>query len=171
MSISFQKCTVRNLKELQHISKETFIDAFEKQNNPQDFWEYVNHAFSEETLSKQLLQKGTAFYFAYSNSSLVGYFKINAGNAQSDVKDPESLELERIYVLKAYQGKQFGAKMLEKAISIAKEMRLKYLWLGVWEHNTSAIRFYERFGFKKFGEHPYIIGNDVQTDWLMKLHI
>lgn len=171
MSINFHKCSIHNLKELQHISKETFIDAFEKQNNPHDFWEYVNHAFSEDALSKQLAQEGTAFYFAYSNNSLVGYFKINTGNAQSDVKDPNSLELERIYVQKTHQGKQFGARMLEEAVYIAKEMGLTYLWLGVWEHNTAAIRFYERFGFKKFGEHPYIIGNDVQTDWLMKLSL
>lgn len=171
MSVNFQKCSIHNLKELQRISTETFIDAFEKQNNPQDFWEYVNHAFSEEALSNQLAQEGTAFYFAYCNSSLVGYFKINIGNAQSDVKDPNSLELERIYVLKDHQGKQFGANMLDKAIRMAKEMGLKYLWLGVWEHNAAAIRFYERFGFKKFGEHPYIIGKDIQTDWLMKLNL
>ena len=41
------------------------------------------------------------------------------------------------------------------------------MWLGVWEKNLKGIRFYERFGFKKFSEHLFVLGNDIQTDWLM----
>ncbi|MEM9391391.1 MAG: GNAT family N-acetyltransferase, partial [Bacteroidota bacterium] len=45
---------------------------------------------------------------------------------------------------------------------------LGYIWLGVWEYNTDAIRFYERLGFTPFGQHSFILGSDHQTDILMK---
>lgn len=40
--------------------------------------------------------------------------------------------------------------------------------LGVWEHNHRALRFYEKNGFIAFGTHIFQLGNDQQTDILMK---
>ncbi len=102
---------------------------------------------------------------------ITGYFKINQGNAQTDIYDENAMELERIYILKNFQGKRLGAWALNKVLEFAKEGGAQYVWLGVWEHNSKAIRFYERHGFKKFGEHPYYIGNDRQNDWLMRFDI
>ena len=68
-----------------------------------------------------------------------------------------------------FQGKQIGKAMLYKAIAIARSKKASFLWLGVWKKNKEAIKFYERYGFKKFMTHPYLIGKDKQTDWLMKL--
>jgi ribosomal protein S18 acetylase RimI-like enzyme len=81
------------------------------------------------------------------------------------------MELERIYVVPEYQGKGIGADILKQILIHAKEWNKKYLWLGVWEHNPKAISFYQRHGFQKFGEHPYFIGNDKQTDWLLRLDL
>jgi len=58
--------------------------------------------------------------------------------------------------------------MMRKCIDIALEKNYHTIWLGVWEHNQRAIDFYKRWGFKKFDEHDFILGNDVQKDWLMK---
>jgi ribosomal protein S18 acetylase RimI-like enzyme len=60
---------------------------------------------------------------------------------------------------------------MQECISIAKRKQRDYIWLGVWEKNDKAIRFYERFGFKRFGEHEFVLGNDRQTDWLMMLKL
>ena len=99
---------------------------------------------------------------------MVGYLKINFGTAQSDIEDDSALELERIYVSKEFQGRQIGSQTLTKVLELAKNQNKQYVWLGVWEQNQGAIRFYERYGFIKFGEHPYYIGSDKQTDWLMR---
>lgn len=74
------------------------------------------------------------------------------------------MELERIYVLSPYQGQGVGAKALNFVLQLAKRTNKTYVWLGVWEKNEAAIRFYEKWGFKKIGTHPYDIGNDRQTD-------
>nr|WP_299385985.1 GNAT family N-acetyltransferase [Allomuricauda sp.] len=167
----YRLCTLADLDMLVNISKETFIAAFEKDNDPNDFVDYIGSAFSPEQLRQELDTKGTRFYFVYEDMDLVGYFKLNTGKAQSDIKDRVSLELERIYVLPNKQGLGIGAWILEQVIAIAKNDALDYVWLGVWEHNPKAIRFYLRYGFTKFGTHPYFIGGDKQTDWLLRLKV
>lgn len=169
MDLVFKKCTLNDLDVLTEISRTTFIQAFEKDNEPEDFKDYVGKAFHPGQLKKELLKPATHFYFVYNDQTLVGYFKINEAGGQSDLNKPNTLELERIYVKSSFQGKNLGMKMLEKVIEIASSKKIEHIWLGVWEHNKGAIRFYERRGFIKFGEHPYWIGTDEQTDYLMKL--
>lgn len=171
MNLSFKKCDVRNLDELIEISRITFINAFEKDNNPEDFNDYMNSALSKETIKTELLNPNSKFYFTYFNNALVGYFKLNENEVQTERFNQNTLELERIYILDQFQGQQIGKHMLFKTIEIAKEKQVSFLWLGVWEKNIDAIRFYERYGFKKFDTHFYNIGNDKQTDWLMKLNL
>jgi len=71
-------------------------------------------------------------------------------------------------VLQAYHGKQVGQLLYENAIRIARERALEYVWLGVWEKNARALRFYEKNGFLPFDKHIFKLGNDVQTDIMVK---
>ncbi|MEX1301581.1 MAG: GNAT family N-acetyltransferase, partial [Desulfotignum sp.] len=90
------------------------------------------------------------------------------GTSQTESKAENTLEIERIYVLKEFHGKTVGQQLYEKAMEIAKEKSVTYVWLGVWEKNSKAIRFYEKNGFKAFDTHIFRLGNDKQTDILMK---
>lgn len=107
----------------------------------------------------------------YNDKECVGYFKLNKKEAQTEPFGNTSIEIERIYVLDKFQGLQIGKQMLFKIVEMAKQENVSFIWLGVWEKNTAAIRFYERHGFVKIGTHPYYIGNDKQTDWLMRLDL
>ena len=171
MNLFYKNCTEKDIQVLVEISMRTFVSAFETQNNPEDFKSYINKAFSKEQLNKELSHPNVRFYLVYKENNLVGYYKLNSKNAQTEPLGDDSIEIERIYVLDTYQGQNIGKDMLLKIIDIAKNEKKTFLWLGVWEKNTSAIRFYERYGFKKFGTHPYIIGTDIQTDWLMRLDL
>ena len=170
MEYELRKCTLSDLKTLLRISKETFVTTFEKDNNPDDFQKYVESTFTEENLKLQLQQKTSQFYFVFEGNCLIGYLKLNEAETQTDIHDQDSMELERIYLLEEHQGKGAGKWMLEKAIEMCRiKKQAKYIWLGVWEHNTRAIRFYEKYGFQKFAKHSFLIGKDEQTDWLMRL--
>ena len=171
MKLHLRPCSITDLEVLINLGRRTFIEAFEKDNKPEDFKIYLDSAFREETLYKELQDINSAYYFIYMESSLVGYIKLNENEAQSDINDINSIELERIYVLAEFQGHGIGEWVLRQVISIAKVKNRSYVWLGVWEHNPKAIKFYQRMGFYKFGTHPYFIGNDEQTDWLMRLDI
>ncbi len=170
MKLHYHKCTPADLDQLVEISRTTFIDAFRSHNNPEDFENYLATAFHPSQLDSELRNSNTDFYFTMADDTLAGYFKLNAGDAQSETNE-NGLELERIYVRAQFQGKQIGQQMLEKAKELARSRDKDFLWLGVWEENTRAIRFYEKLGFTRFGTHPYYIGKDKQTDWLMKLEL
>ena len=171
MYLQLQLCTSNDTKKLLSISRQTFIDAFEDANKPEDFAHYMNTAFSEETILQELLNPHASFYFVNQKNHTVAYFKLNDHKAQTDVHDKDAFELERIYVLSAYQGLGIGHWVIEQVSALAKKAQKKYIWLGVWEKNVSAIQFYEKKGFVKFGRHPYYIGQDKQMDWLMRLDL
>jgi ribosomal protein S18 acetylase RimI-like enzyme len=168
MNLSFEKCTIKDLNILVDISRNTFIHAFEKQNHPEDFWDYINKAFNENAIVEQLLNINSEFYFVYLKNVLVGYFKLNKNEAQTEQFAKRSIELERIYVINEFQNQGIGRHILKKVIDLSKTYKATFIWLGVWQENKGAVRFYQTFGFKIFGSHPYYIGKDKQTDWLMK---
>lgn len=171
MELVLRLCTDDDIDTLVEISKETFTTAFEKDNDPKDFENYINTAFNSQTLLEQIRNVDSVFYFTYVKGQLIGYIKINQHQAQTDVKLDHSMELERIYVVDAFQNKGYGKLILNKVIQLGLKANKKFLWLGVWERNLNAIRFYERLGFVKFATHPYYIGTDKQTDWLMRLDL
>lgn len=167
--VIFEKISPADLKELQELSRKTFSDAFAADNNPDDLRLYLETAFSEDNLGNELLNPLSEFYFGKTDGETVGYFKINLGEAQTDFQDEDAMELERIYIKKEFQNQQIGQKMIDTVIEMAIQRKMSYLWLGVWEKNSRAIDLYLRNGFKFNGEHPYMVGNDLQTDKIMKL--
>ena len=171
MNLHLSKCTNSDLDRLISISRKTFIDAFENQNNPDDFRAYMETAFSREPILRELINPQMSFYLVYSEDEPIAYFKLNEDEAQRDIKDENAIELERIYVKSKFQRNKIGHFMLNNIKHIAVSKNKSYLWLGVWEKNGKAIRFYEKNGFIKFGKHPYYIGTDKQMDWLMKLNL
>ncbi len=171
MELTLHHCSIADLDQLLLISRETFTDAFAAQNNPEDFEHYLNSALTKEKIACELDHPHTSFYFVKNSKETVGYFKINDAKAQTDIRDNMSFELERIYVLTKHQGHGIGEWTIKKVIHLAQEAKKEYIWLGVWEENIRAIRFYENKGFVKFGRHPYYIGKDKQMDWLMKLDL
>ena len=169
--VSLEPCTFSDLAVLREVALETFKEAFAAQNDPEDFESYLKEAFSEERLRREMTEPETRFFFLYDRKHLAGYAKINSGKAQTEPQDANALEIERIYVRAPFQGKGLGGWLLGKLISLAREEGKTYVWLGVWEENKEAIRFYKRHGFVIFGKHPYYIGSDRQMDWMMRLDL
>ncbi len=156
---------------LLNFAKQQFIAFFEGYNSKENLDFYTKSAFTTEKIYSELKNTNSEFYFAKLNSEIIGYLKVNFGEAQTELQDETSLELERIYVAKEYQGKKVADLLLLRTIEIAKNKNLNYIWLGVWENNTPAIRFYEKNNFVKFDTHIFKMGSDEQTDFLMKLEI
>ena len=169
--MTIRKLTVQDVAELQRISVKTFVDAFGAVNSSEDMELYLSSMFSIELLTEELSNPFLHFYFAEVNGETAAYKKMNLGETSEEGIPNPSLELERIYVLTSAQGQAIGQSLLNHAKQLAKEQNVHYLWLGVWEHNPGAIRFYERNGFQKFGEHPFFLGKDIQNDFLMRLDL
>ena len=169
--IEITKVKEDELRELQQISKQTFYETFADVNSAENMQRFLQEAYDIEKLRIEMENPDSAFYFARQGDNVIGYLKINFGASQTELKDTDSLEIERIYVAKEFHGLKVGQILYEKALAIASEKNCKYLWLGVWEHNARAISFYKKNGFVEFGQHKFVLGDDVQTDIMMKLAI
>ena len=145
-SIQIAPIALSDLEALKELGKETFLDSFSWGNTVENMKLYMNKAFADEQLSSEITNPCSEFYFALDNNRPVGYVKINFEEAQNELKGEQCLELERIYVRKAYQGNRVGQMLFDKVREIAEIRNMDFIWLGVWDKNPGAIRFYERNG-------------------------
>ena len=157
-----------DVRQLQQIGRQTFFETFAASNSEQNMRQYLAEGFAPDKLRAELEQPHSAFYFAEQAGRVVGYLKVNTGPAQTEQQTDNALEIERIYVLQEFHGQRVGQVLYEQALALAQEAQVDYLWLGVWEENPRAIRFYQKNGFVAFDKHVFQLGNDEQTDILMK---
>ena len=167
-NLAISKLTNKDVDQLQQISRQTFHETFAAVNSEADMNQYLEQSFARDKLTAELINEESEFYFARVNNIIAGYLKLNRGQAQTELKNATGLEIERIYVLKEFHGKQVGQALYEKAVEVANTMQADYIWLGVWEENQRAIAFYRKNGFEPFDTHLFRLGDDVQTDILMK---
>jgi ribosomal protein S18 acetylase RimI-like enzyme len=160
-----------DLLALQEISRQTFFDTFADVNTPANMQQYLDVNLSMKQLTKEWMHPATYFYFVKQKDEVLAYLKINETDAQTEKRAEASLEIERIYVLLANQGKGIGQLLLDFSIQATKDKGFNLIWLGVWEHNQKALQFYEKNGFNFFGKHSFFLGNDEQTDLLMELRL
>jgi len=170
-NIDIQKVTLENIDQLQQIGRQTFFETFSSGNTEENMKKYLDEELSITKLTTELNDNNAEFYFAKDVEKVIGYLKLNFGQSQTELQDDKALEIERIYVLKEYHGKSVGQILYDKAIQIARKKSAEYVWLGVWEENSRAINFYKKNGFVEFDKHVFKLGNDEQTDIMMKVKL
>ncbi|MEY2811155.1 MAG: hypothetical protein RI991_150 [Bacteroidota bacterium] len=169
MEIQIRLVSVKEVAELKALARTAFAQTFTDHNQPENVEKYLDESFTIEKLTEELNNKNSQFFFALVDNIPVGFLKVNIGDAQTELKEADGMELQRIYVLQDYHGKSVGQVLFEKAKSLAIEGGYPYLWLGVWEENHRALNFYRKNGFLPFDKHIFKMGDEKQTDWMMKL--
>ena len=167
-SLTIRLATVADAELIADLSRRTFYDSFASQNTKEDMDKFMNEQFNKEALMKEVGAEGNIFLLAYANNEVGGYVQMREGEKRSEFENKSSIEIARIYAVQHSIGKGTGSALMQNCIDIAKELNREIIWLGVWEHNRRAIDFYTKWGFEKFAEHDFVLGSDVQTDWLMK---
>lgn len=167
--ITVRRAVGSDLALLQDVGRTTFYETFAAVNTAEDMRKYLDEAFSSERLQAELSDIDAEFYLALIDNEVSAYLKVNFGRSQTEIREDRSVEIERIYVLKKYQGRKVGQTLFEKALALARQRNAEFVWLGVWEKNYKAIDFYRRNGFVAFDQHVFRLGDDEQTDIMMKL--
>jgi ribosomal protein S18 acetylase RimI-like enzyme len=150
------------------LGKQTFYEAFADQNDPDDLKKYLDESFTREKIESEFQNQDSSFYFSLQGETITGYLKLNKGKAQTDFFGNEYLEVERLYVLEKYKATGIGRSLMKKAFEIAESEGSRYVWLGVWEFNEPAKAFYKKLGFERYGQHTFQLGNDPQTDIILR---
>ena len=155
------------------LAERTFRDAWQDENDPDEFEAYCRENFSVENLSAELAVPHAEFYFALSDDHPVAYLKLNIDRPprSPDGMAGTAVQLERIYVLQNFQSQRIGEQLIQFSEERARRAGAAWLWLSVWQKSPRTIRFYERNGFDIFGVETFWVGNDPQPDWLMRKRI
>jgi len=172
-SITIRHATLDDAKLLTDLSYTTFWDAFahHPKNAPDDLAHYMRQAFSVEQIEAELAEPRSVFLIAEIDDKPAGYAKLNIDTTEDGVSAAKPIELSRLYSHQEYIGKGVGQNLMDACFEFAKANEHDMMWLGVWEFNPRAQRFYEKNGFRTVGKHIFQLGSDPQTDLLMQKEI
>lgn len=167
MNFLIREATTSDAALIADISRQSFYDTFAADNSKEDMDKFLSEQFTRGKLMLEVGRREFAFYLLYVDNVVAGYVKLRFGNVPAGLPVRSALEIARLYCMKAFIGQGVGKALMQKCIDKAREEHFEAVWLGVWERNRRAIDFYTGFGFEKFGETDFLLGNDLQCDWLM----
>lgn len=147
----------------------TFYEAYFEQDTPVDIANYITESFSPETIDAELADENIEYHLAFVDEHAVGYIKLIRGTEAEGIETETSLELKRIYVVERFWRARIGEKLLTFARTRATEQGFEYLWLGVWQENARAQRFYQKFGWKKVGTITFPYGDSVGINDVLRI--
>ena len=172
-NLKIRRGVIEDAETLAPLAIKIFNDAFAANplNKPEDMRLYIAEAFSLEQTRRELADENIIFLIAEVEENMVGYAKLQENSIEDCVSDENAVELSRLYVLKDFHGRGVAGKLMDECFDIARRKNYQTMWLGVWEHNFRAQKFYEKLGFVKVGSHVFQLGSDPQIDWVLEKKI
>lgn len=171
MSATIRQCTADDAELICSLGATTFRETFGNDNSQKNMEDYLQQSFSPRSVESQLSNSSSTFLIANLEDTPAAYMQLNTGDAPTEQIGEMSMEVERLYVLSDFKRCGLGTLLMHQAFSRARDKNLNKIWLGVWEHNKPAQRFYLAMGFKRTGEHVFPLGDDLQTDWIMTAQV
>lgn len=154
-----------NANELARVARQIFLDTFLPVNNADDVIDYADRFLNAECLAEQLSHPAYFTFGVFLQDDLIGYIQMHLN--RDEVYEGIDLELKRFYLLKEFHGKGYAEKMMDACVQKARHLGYSKFWLGVWEKNFKALRFYQKQGFEKISSHDFVMGSETQTDFIL----
>jgi ribosomal protein S18 acetylase RimI-like enzyme len=166
--IEIKQAKIEDTAAMREVAIQSYSDTFSESNTPENLEAFFKEAYSLEKMRKEYDEPGSMLYLACEGSRVAGFLRLRTTQEVEKELGLNTIELQRLYIHKDFQNQKVGKMLMQKAIDYAVEKKFEWIWLGVWERNFNAQRFYNKWGFEKFGEHVFQMGDDPQIDWLMK---
>jgi len=166
--IEIREAVFSDVAAMREVAIQSYVDTFAEVNTPENMSAFLNDAYSQSKLEDEFHQHGSKLYLACEGDRVAGFLRLRISEEVADKLGSNTIELQRLYIHKDFQNQKVGRMLMQKAIDYAIENKFEWIWLGVWEQNFNAQRFYAKWGFEKFGEHVFQMGDDPQIDWLLK---
>lgn len=166
--IEVREAQLEDIPEVRQVAISSYHDAFAHHNTPENMAAYIQESYNLPRLIAELLEPNSKLFIAWQDTRIIGFSRMRESDEVSDILGNNTIELQRLYVLTETQGKSVGKLLMDYSLKYATGKAYDWIWLGVWERNFQAQAFYGKWGFEKFSEHVFQIGDDPQTDWLLK---
>jgi diamine N-acetyltransferase len=153
---------------MREVAIRSYLDTFSDSNTPENMKAFLEGSYSLEKLQSEFHEPGSVLYLACEGDQVIGFLRLRKSNEVANKLGDNTIELQRLYIDTTYHGRQVGTKLMQEALRYAIKSKFKWIWLGVWEKNFNAQKFYAKWGFERFGEHVFQMGDDPQIDWLLR---
>ncbi len=171
MNISIRKADLSDIKIICALGITTFYEAYFEQDDALDLANYVLESFGIEQIEKEVKDKNSTFFIADADARAVGYAKLRENAPAECLKGEITVEIQRVYILEKMRGKGVGDALMQRCFDEARRKNYESVWLGVWEQNLAAQRFYQKYGFQKVGEITFPYGETTGTNYVLKLDL
>jgi diamine N-acetyltransferase len=170
MDLNIRKAKIEEAESLAEMAWNSFYDTFHDhpKNAPEDLKSYMDQAFTAEAFAAEIADPEVGYFVAEIENEIAGYVKLKQNSDEEGISGENPIELCRLYAAHKFIGQGVGKALMLHSLEFAKEHGHDTIWLGVWEYNYNAQKFYTKFGFEKCGEHVFQLGSDPQIDWLME---
>ena len=162
-----EPATLQDAQALRDVSEQTFIDTYAVYNTPENMALHIATKFTLEQIQAELSDTSVQYLLLKKAGQLIGFTKLLKNHAPKELHSENVIEIERFYVDKAFHGQNLGKHLMQSSLDWCKKSGFEKVWLGVWEENARALRFYTKMGFEKIGEHVFVLGTEVQNDYVM----
>ncbi len=166
--IEIREATLHDIPAMREVAISSYADTFSDSNSPENMEAFFKDSYNLRKLEEELHEPNSRLFIAFEGDTQVGFLRLRKSNEVVNLLGENTIELQRLYVLTSAQGKSVGRLLMETAMAYAQQKKYDWIWLGVWEKNFRAQRFYGNWGFEKFSEHTFWMGDDPQVDWLLK---
>jgi ribosomal protein S18 acetylase RimI-like enzyme len=166
--IKIRKAKIEEVSAVRELAIEVYNDTFAEHNTPENLEAFFKDSYGLEKFNAEFSEPSSALYVALRELKIIGFMRLRKCNEVDKYLGTNHLELQRLYIHRDYHGSAVSRMFMEEALAYAKKGKFEWIWLGVWEKNFRAQRFYSKWGFERFGEHVFQMGDDPQIDWLMK---
>lgn len=167
MACRIAPATLEQMAHVCRIGREVYTDTFAPYNTEANLRAYLDEAYVLPTLEAEWAEPASAYYLSWDGDQPTGFMRLRRNNEAAQYLGEHTVELHRLYIRKPWQAAGVGSRFMEVALAEARNRGVHWIWLGVWEKNFPAQAFYKKWGFEKFGDHVFRMGDDPQTDWLL----
>lgn len=167
-SVTIRAATKEDLPTVLRVAIASYEDAFAEFNTRENMEAFYAESYTLDRFIMEFDEPQAVLFVACRDEAIIGFARLRVNPEADGHLDGTAIELQRLYIHPDHQGIRAGAWLMQRAIEYANAQPFDWLWLGVWERNYKAQAFYEKHGFIRFSEHIFQVGDDPQTDWLLK---
>ena len=168
MTLTVRMATKDDAVLIADVSRQTFYDTFAADNTAENMELFLSKQFTRGKLILEVGSFGNTFLLAEEDGETAGYVKLRESRPPWSLGTMNAIEIARLYSVVDKIGKGVGKVLMQASLDWSKGKGAQAVWLGVWEKNQRAIDFYTKWGFEKFDETDFLLGKDLQRDWLMR---
>lgn len=147
---------------LAELGARTYTDTFADSTAPDDLRVFLARTYNEERQAEEIANPKMLTFVYETGGELTAFAQLKFGD------DPARIELGRLYVDRPHHARGIAQALMQRCLDEAAARGARTIWLGVWEHNERAKAFYRKYGFVRTGQQVFIVGSDVQTDYVME---